>query len=59
MAAGQGAGLTGIRERARLIGADLDIRSEPGDGTTIRVALPLSVRGPLTPADGPTNGRCS
>ncbi|CAA9546069.1 MAG: hypothetical protein AVDCRST_MAG33-470 [uncultured Thermomicrobiales bacterium] len=53
----QGAGLTGIRERARLMGADLDLRSAPGVGTSIRVALPLAVRQAVGPADGSTNGR--
>ncbi len=38
-----GAGLNGLRERARLIGADLDILSAPGSGTTIRLGLPLPV----------------
>ena len=32
-------GLAGLREQARLIGASLDIRSAPGEGTTITVAL--------------------
>jgi signal transduction histidine kinase len=33
-------GLAGLREQAKLIGADLAIRSAPGEGTTITVALP-------------------
>ncbi len=53
-----GAGLIGLRERARLIGADLDILSAPSSGTTIRLRLPLPVavrpNGP-TP-DQSTNG---
>lgn len=32
-------GLAGIRQRCTLIGADLEIRSQPGSGTTIQVAL--------------------
>jgi signal transduction histidine kinase len=35
-------GLAGLREQALLIGADLAILSAPQEGTTIRVALPLS-----------------
>jgi len=33
-------GLLGIRERARKIGALIDIRSEPGAGTTVEVTIP-------------------
>jgi len=36
-------GLRGMRERAELIGADLQVISQPGHGTTIRVRLPLDV----------------
>ncbi len=32
-------GLTGMRERASLIGGELDIRSQPGHGTTIRLKI--------------------
>ena len=34
-------GLRGIHTRARLIGAELHVRSSPGNGTTIQVSLPL------------------
>jgi len=34
-------GLIGLRERARLAGGSLDIRSEPGGGTTLKLTLPL------------------
>lgn len=34
-----GLGLTGMHERARMIGADLTIDSRPGEGTKIRLAL--------------------
>ncbi|MDO8490941.1 MAG: PAS domain S-box protein [Dehalococcoidia bacterium] len=34
-------GLMGMEERARLLGADLSIKSEPGHGTTIRVKTPV------------------
>jgi PAS domain S-box-containing protein len=33
-------GLTSIRERARGIGAEVNIRSAPGQGTTVRVRVP-------------------
>ena len=38
----QGGGLTGIRERAMLIGADLTIESAPGGGVTVMLRLGLS-----------------
>jgi CheY-like chemotaxis protein len=34
-----GTGIQGMRERAGLLGADVDIRSSPGTGTTVRVEL--------------------
>jgi signal transduction histidine kinase len=36
-------GLIGLRERARLIGGTLNIESAPGQGTTLKVQLPLAV----------------
>lgn len=38
---GDGQGLAGIRERARLLGADLRIQSAPGMGTVLTLNLPL------------------
>lgn len=35
-------GLTGMRERARLVGASLEVESAVGRGTTVRVRLPLT-----------------
>jgi len=35
-------GLRGMRERAELIGADFQVISQPGEGTRIRVRLPLA-----------------
>jgi len=35
-----GLGLTGMAERARLVGGELDIRSASGDGTSITLRLP-------------------
>lgn len=39
-----GIGLSAMRERAELVGAQLEIRSQPGQGTTVRVSVPLSAR---------------
>ena len=38
---GGGVGIEGMRERARVLGGDLEIRSEPGAGTTVRFELAL------------------
>jgi len=35
-----GLGLTGMAERARPVGGELDVRSAPGDGTSITLRLP-------------------
>ena len=40
-AQGRGVGLTGMRERARLLGGECIIESAPGAGTTVRATLPL------------------
>jgi signal transduction histidine kinase len=37
---GDGVGLTGMRERAALVGADLQIVSVPDQGTTVIVRVP-------------------
>jgi NarL family two-component system sensor histidine kinase LiaS len=37
-----GLGFSSLRERSEKIGATLEIRSEPGSGTEIRVAVPIS-----------------
>ncbi|MBI2958385.1 MAG: HAMP domain-containing protein [Chloroflexi bacterium] len=39
--ASPGVGLEGMRERVRLIGGRLEIASQPGGGTTIKVEVPL------------------
>jgi PAS domain S-box-containing protein len=46
--AGGGFGLLGMRERAALVGATLEIESVPGKGTTILVRTPIQV--PASPA---------
>jgi two-component system sensor histidine kinase UhpB len=38
----KGLGLSGMRERALLVGGKLDIDSRPGKGTTVRLEVPLS-----------------
>lgn len=37
----QGLGLTGMRERAALIGSAFELESAPGRGTTVHVRLPV------------------
>ncbi len=37
---GNGLGLDGMAERARLLGGELDVRSAPGGGTTVELKLP-------------------
>jgi two-component system sensor histidine kinase UhpB len=39
-------GIRGMRERAMLIGAQLEIDSEPGRGTTIKLSIPLGRQAP-------------
>jgi two-component system sensor histidine kinase UhpB len=38
---GKGLGLSGMRERALLVGGKLDIDSRPGKGTTVRLEVPI------------------
>ena len=44
-------GLVGIRERAKRMGAQLDLRSEPGAGTEVQLTVPSSVAYAPSPAD--------
>jgi signal transduction histidine kinase len=46
VAPADGHGIAGMRERAALLGGALEIRSAPGDGTSIRLVVPQ--HGPLT-----------
>jgi signal transduction histidine kinase len=41
--AANGHGLTGMRERAELLGGRLEIHSGPGDGTAVRLVIPASL----------------
>jgi signal transduction histidine kinase len=45
-APGRGLGLPGIRERAALRGGRVDVRSAPGQGTTVDLCLPLAAAEP-------------
>jgi signal transduction histidine kinase len=38
-------GLLGMRERARMIGAEIEVESRPGSGTAVRLHVPLAERG--------------
>lgn len=38
---GHGFGLSGMAERVRILGGSLDVETAPGDGTRIRVAVPV------------------
>jgi signal transduction histidine kinase len=40
----QGFGVTGMRERALLLGGEFDIESTPGKGTTVVARIPLPPR---------------
>jgi signal transduction histidine kinase len=42
---GGGLGLVGMRERATMVGGRLTVESEPGKGTTVRVAVPVQESG--------------
>ena len=42
---GDGLGLTGMRERARLMGGELRVISEPSAGTEVRLSVPLAEGG--------------
>jgi signal transduction histidine kinase len=43
-----GLGLASMRERAAAIGGSLAIRSAPGQGTTVRLTVPISAPGPCS-----------
>lgn len=51
-----GFGLTSMRERMALVGGDLSVEGEPGEGTTIAARLPLRTVRPPTPEQAPDRG---
>jgi signal transduction histidine kinase len=50
---GDGLGILGMRERASVVGGQLDIESRPGSGTSVRLALPLEAAGTDGAVAGP------
>jgi PAS domain S-box-containing protein len=56
-ARGAGCGLSGMRERAALLGGRLTVKSTPGAGTCLTAELPLETSGERdTDADAPVSG---
>lgn len=52
-------GILGMRERATMVGGRLEVRSRPGRGTVVRLAVPVQPRWPVDgdpPAPGPSGG---
>lgn len=49
-----GVGITGMRERVQQLSGDFEIESTPGQGTTIRVSLPLATADPPRSASSNT-----
>jgi signal transduction histidine kinase len=47
---GRGLGLASMRERARLVGAELRVTSSPGAGATIEVRAPMNLTRGSSPA---------
>jgi signal transduction histidine kinase len=45
-----GFGLSGMRERAELLGGKLELSSEPGRGSTVRLAIPFLAPAQFPPA---------
>ena len=52
----QGFGLTGMQERADLLGGELRVRSSPGEGTSVTVVLPARRRAATPVRDCPGLG---
>jgi signal transduction histidine kinase len=44
-------GLVGIEERVTILGGDLDIESTPGQGTVVRLSIPMQVRADAAAAE--------
>ena len=45
-------GLSGVRDRLALLGGRLEVRSAPGEGTTVTVHVPVAAEPLLAPFDG-------
>jgi two-component system, NarL family, sensor histidine kinase UhpB len=58
---GKGLGLSGMRERALLVGGALEIDSRPGKGTTVKLEVPLAAPAPTaeSPAPAPVEAAAS
>jgi signal transduction histidine kinase len=52
----EGLGLMGLTRRAGWLGGRVDVSSQPGDGTTIRICVPLGEAGGGGEIDGATTG---
>ncbi|MDQ6811765.1 MAG: ATP-binding protein, partial [Actinomycetota bacterium] len=52
-----GFGMSGMRERAELVGGELEFLPAPGRGTTVRLVVPLERRRAGAIADQPTGPR--
>ena len=44
-----GLGLLGMHERAQTVGGQVDVQSSPGEGTRVRISVPVSVANPVSP----------
>ncbi len=49
-------GLSGMRERVKSLGGELEVRSSPGEGTRLKIRLPIEGNGAEPPRPGGTNG---
>ena len=52
-------GLIGMKERAAQIGAEIELSSQPGSGTTVTVRLPVGAHSSAAPATEPVTPRRS
>jgi two-component system, NarL family, sensor histidine kinase DevS len=52
-----GFGMSGMRERAELVGGELELLPAPGKGTLMRLTVPLEGRPAVAPEDRPASDR--
>jgi signal transduction histidine kinase len=52
-----GFGMSGMRERAELVGGELELGAAPGGGTTVRLRVPLAGRPSATVPEPAASGR--